>query len=162
MEPLKTPLRFIRYNASGWSLVELMIGVAICGTLAAIAVPNFLAFRDKARVAATVGTGESIRSSLAAFAVDSTNNHYPLAASIASYPELTAYINANGASLPDSPTFQLMFYTTSDQDGDRLADDYSMRLSVLNVSTPINGGQVLITPRGIFRCTANTTESCDK
>lgn len=162
MGPIKTPLRFIRHNTAGWSLVELMIGVAICGTLAAIAVPNFLAFRDKARVAVTVGTGESIRSALAAFAVDSTNNHYPLAASIASYPELTVYANINGASLPDFPSFQLMFYTTIDRDGDKMADDYSMRLSVNNVSTPINGGQVLITPRGIFRCTGNTTESCEK
>ena len=37
---------------------------------AAIAVPNFLAYRNKSRVASAVGTGESIRASMANFAAD--------------------------------------------------------------------------------------------
>lgn len=153
----------IRNQEKGFTLIELMIVVAIIGILAAIAVPNFLAYRNKARVASTVGTGEGIRGALAAFAADSQGNIYPASASMDTYAEMTPTVNLNGGSLPDaeaSNPFLLISYTTIDRDGDGGADDYSMRLSVNGVDTPTNGGQVLVTPGGIFRCTGAGTLTC--
>lgn len=156
-----TPTSITWHNVRGSTLTELMIVIAIFGVLATVAVPNFLAYRNKTRVAATIGSGEGVRTAFAGFAADSIGNSYPPEASITTYDELTTYVIANGSSLPQSPQFRLMSYTTADNDGDTLADDYSIRLSVNHVDTPINGGQVLVTPGGIFRCAGSTTLSCD-
>ncbi|MDJ0810560.1 MAG: prepilin-type N-terminal cleavage/methylation domain-containing protein [Desulfobacterales bacterium] len=41
-------LQKLRGNKEGFTLIELMIVIAIIGILAAIAVPNFIAYRNKA------------------------------------------------------------------------------------------------------------------
>ena len=41
-------LQKLRGNSKGFTLIELMIVIAIIGILAAIAIPNFIAYRNKA------------------------------------------------------------------------------------------------------------------
>jgi type IV pilus assembly protein PilA len=50
-------LQKLRSNKEGFTLIELMIVIAIIGILAAIAIPNFIAYRNKAYCSALCDMG---------------------------------------------------------------------------------------------------------
>jgi type II secretory pathway pseudopilin PulG len=131
-----------------------MIVIAIIGVLATIAVPNFLTYRNKSRIAAVIGDSEAIRSALAAYAADSLDNHYPASSDITSYIMLRTIINRHGGSLPLEVDFNLNHYSRFSTNGGE-DDSYSMRLSVKNMPDIYSGFEILITPTGIMKCTAN-------
>jgi prepilin-type N-terminal cleavage/methylation domain-containing protein len=54
-------------NGSGFTLIELMIVVAIIGVLAAIAMPKFAQLLEKSREGATKGSVAAIRSAIAIY-----------------------------------------------------------------------------------------------
>ena len=58
----------------GFALIEMMTVVIIIGVLAAIAMPNFLNYRNRSRLVSVVGTSEGIRAGLANYAADSAGN----------------------------------------------------------------------------------------
>ncbi len=55
----------IQANEKGFTLIELMIVIAIIGILAAVAIPNFIAYRDKAFCSAAESDANSIKATLA-------------------------------------------------------------------------------------------------
>jgi type IV pilus assembly protein PilA len=138
----------------GFTLIELMIVVAIIGILAAIAVPNFIAYRNKSKVAAAVSTMGSVRGALASYAADSTGNMFPATATITDWATLASVTNANGATLKPVEAdagINFVTYTRDDSDGDGTEDTYTLTVEVPQVPDTMIGKQIVVTPQGVFK-----------
>ena len=57
-------------NHRGFTLLELMIVIAIIGTLAAIAIPNYLGFREKANITRAISDVKGIEGAILAFMIN--------------------------------------------------------------------------------------------
>ena len=70
-------------NSKGFTLIELMIVIAIIGILAAIAIPNFISYRDKAFCSAAESDANSIAAGIADYYADPS--HVTLESTVSLY-----------------------------------------------------------------------------
>ena len=88
-------------NEAGFTLVEIMIVVAIIGLLAAIAIPNFVSARARAQANACINNLKQIDAAANQFALEQGKQ---TGAHINFPTDLTPYIKLNSAgSLPPCP-----------------------------------------------------------
>ena len=93
---------------AGFTLVEIMIVVAIIGVLAAIAIPNYVHSRAKSQATACINNMRQIDSAVQQYAMESGKAS---GATITFPSDLTPYIKLNTSSsipgCPASGTYQL-------------------------------------------------------
>ena len=117
-------LQKLRGNSKGFTLIELMIVIAIIGILAAIAIPNFIAYRNKAFCSAAESDANNIAAAIADYFAVPSRTVAP-----DSDPTETTGNGGLGMELTNTNTgtiggdVQAMTITVTDASG-RCPDDY--------------------------------------
>jgi prepilin-type N-terminal cleavage/methylation domain-containing protein len=75
-------------NSKGFTLIELMIVIAIIGILAAIAIPNFLRYRDKAYCSRSETDAQNVIAALSSYFADPNHQTIPSIADLTRAEEL--------------------------------------------------------------------------
>ncbi len=102
-----------RKSQKGFTLIELMIVVAIIGILAAIAIPNFLNLKDKAIWGTAKANLDVMRSALAAYAANNETNKFPATAIYGSFVSGGIVGDANLPAAQTDAKISAMTYATN-------------------------------------------------
>ena len=130
--------------------VPPMLMLLLLYLLLSVALPNFLTRRERSPMEAAIGTTESIRAALAAYAADSRGNSFP--GQVANWEELVRVVNPNGANLKNTVAeqgFDLRAYTAIDSDSDSIVEDYTMSFLVTGLPDTSMGRLILVSPSRI-------------
>ena len=114
-------------NNKGFTLIELMIVIAIIGILAAIAIPNFIAYRNKSFCSAAESDANNVASRISDYYSIPTRTSLVVMADIGGQTILTG---GNQAAIGGTVNTAITI-TVTDQSG-RCPDDYQAAMDAAN------------------------------
>ncbi len=92
-----------RHGSHGFTLIELMIVIVIIGILAAIAIPNFIGIRERARVSSVKSTMHTVQVATEDFASRNDGVYPANAASVTIEGNLTLLNLLPAGAMPTNP-----------------------------------------------------------
>lgn len=118
-------------DPKGFTLIELMIVVAIIGILAAIAIPNFVNFKNKAIQGTAKANLETVRSSLSQYAADKDDNKYPATAVLGSFTDMVSILKPYGCTFDGAVEGDSVKYKWASGSWSYLSDgtEYTVRVT---------------------------------
>ena len=105
-------LQKLRSNSQGFTLIELMIVIAIIGILAAIAIPNFIAYRNKTFCTRAEADANGISSAIADYFSIPDWTNTPALAQLNNGEGYTLSGNNTASVLGDDPTLNITITVT--------------------------------------------------
>ncbi len=121
-------LQKLRGNQKGFTLIELMIVIAIIGILAAIAIPNFIAYRDKAFCGQAEHDAQNTLASLSSYYADADHTSVPDTADLIATEQLS--LNNASTSVVVSGTVTSIMEVIVTDDSNRCPRDDVFRASM--------------------------------
>lgn len=146
----------IREKSQGFTLIELMIVVAIIAILATISVPTFMSYRNKAKIAAAVSSMVQVRGAMASYASSYLGNLFPPDSAIMDWNSLPTVCNLHGAMFKTTEAdagIAFVSYDREDSDGDGEEGSYELIVRVIGVSPELRSSTIVVSPQGVFKQT---------